>query len=624
MGAFLVRRRREPVVVTTNGTAEASRQVDCVPALVARQAAATPCAVAIDDRQERLTYAVLNARADRLAARLRRLGVAADVPVAILLPRSTALGVAALGVMRAGGAYVPLDPDYPDARLDYVLKDARPAAVITDQRGAARCRFGDRPIVTLDALADDDGADGACPPAPVEPDDLAYVIYTSGSTGDPKGVAITHSGLSNLVRWHRDAFTIVPADRATQHASPGFDAAVWELWPYLTAGASVHAMDEATRLDPEALRDWIVAEAITVSFLPTPLAERVMALDWPAGSRFRLLLTGADTLHTYPSPALPFTVVNNYGPTECTVVATSGIVRAGDGPDPLPSIGRPIANTQIHVLDDDMKPVPPGTQGEIYIGGAGVARGYLNRSDLTAERFVADPFASQPGARLYRTGDLGRELADGRIAFLGRIDGQVKIRGYRIETEEIAAVLTRHPTVESAVVVAREDRAGERRLVAYVVPAAGGEPTHHDLVAALARTLPGYMVPAAFVTLDRLPLLSSGKVDRAGLPAPDDANTLRASTFVAPRTAIEERLATILAELLALDRVGVNDNVFLLGGHSLLAAQLLARVRGVFGVSLSLRTMFAHPTVAALAAEVERELPADSALAAAAVDGRVA
>jgi amino acid adenylation domain-containing protein len=585
-----------------------------VPELTARQAAATPNAVAVRDGAEALTYAQLNARAEELAARLHALGVGRDVPVAIVLPRSAGLVVAALAIMKAGGAYVPLDPSYPDARLASVLRDAEPPVVITDARGAARLSACDRRVITLDAIATAGTHDRAPLPVSLAPSQLAYIIYTSGSTGCPKGVAITHGGLSNLVRWHREAFDVVPADRATQHASPGFDAAVWELWPYLTAGASVHAMDEATRLDGEKLRDWIVAERITVTFLPTPLAERVMALDWPADTRLRLLLTGADTLHVYPSPDLPFPVVNNYGPTECTVVATSGVVRAGDGSERLPTIGRPIANTQIHILNERMQPVPPGTPGEIYIGGAGVARGYLNRGDLTAQKFIRDPFRPEPGARLYRTGDLGRYLPDGRIAFLGRIDGQVKIRGYRIETDEIAAVLGRHPGVRASVVVAREDGRGERRLVAYVVPAPGAEPTHRQLVAALTTELPDYMVPATFVTLGALPLMPSGKVDLAGLPAPGDTNTLRERAFVAPRTPLEDRLAAIFADLLSLDRVGVSENVFLLGGHSLLGAQALARVREGFGVALSLRTLFAHPTIEKLAAEIERELPANTTL----------
>lgn len=603
-------------IAAWNSTTRSFPRDACVPELVARQAAATPDAIAGVDGCQILTYAALNARADRLAGRLRALGVEADVPVAILLPRSIGLAIAALAVMKAGGAYLPVDPSYPNDRLAFVLHDARPPVVVTDQRFAGRLPTSECRVITIDALADTDGHDDAVVARSLAPDHLAYIIYTSGSTGRPKGVALTHGGLLNLVWWHREAFTISSADRATQYASPGFDAAVWELWPYLTAGASVHAMDEAARLDPERLRDWLVAQRITVSFLPTPLAERMMALDWPTATRLRLLLTGADTLHVYPPATLPFQVVNNYGPTECTVVATSGVVQADDCADRLPTIGRPIANTQIHILDDQARPVPVGTPGEIYIGGAGVGRGYLNRPDLDAEKFVSDPSRPEPGAHLYRTGDLGRYLPDGRIAFLGRIDGQVKIRGYRIETDEIVAVLNGNPTVEASAVVAREDDAGERRLVAYIVPTATAEPTHAELVATLAAALPDYMIPATFVVLDELPLTSSGKVDRAALPAPDDTNMLREQAFVAPRTLVEERLAAILAELLSLDRVGATENFFLLGGHSLLGPQLLARVREMFGLALPLRTFFTSPTVEALAAEIERGLPTTTRLGA--------
>ena len=579
-----------------------------VPDLVTAQAAATPAAVAVAAEMEALTYAELDARADRLARRLRMAGVAPDVPAATVLPRSAALAVATLAIMKAGGAYVPLDPSSPQDRLAFMLRDAKPAVVVTESRLVPDLPRGESRVITIDALADAAESGDSQPLPRVGPQNLAYIIYTSGSTGRPKGVEIMHGSLTNLVCWHRDAFAITPSDRATLYASPGFDAAVWELWPYLTAGASLHAMDEGTRLDAEALRDWLIKQAITISFVPTPLAERLMALEWPEHTSLRTLLTGADTLHAYPSPRLPFEVVNNYGPTECAVVATSGVVRAAEWSERLPAIGRPIANVQIHLLDEAMHPVPIGSPGEIYIGGAGVARGYLNRAELTAQKFVRDPFQPDPNARLYRTGDLGRQLPDGQIAFLGRIDGQVKIRGYRIETDEIAAVLNTHPAVQASVVIAREDTPGERRLVAYVVPGVDADPTHAELIATLAAALPDYMIPATFVLLDDLPVTASGKVDRDALPAPDADNTLREQTFVAPRTVVEEQLAAILAGLLSLDRVGVNENFFLLGGHSLLAAQVVSRVREMFDVDLQLRTLFASPTVEALAAEIEREI----------------
>ena len=290
----------------------------------------------------------------------------------------------------------------------------------------------------------------------ITPEQLAYVIYTSGSTGRPKGVEITHASLMNLVAWHQTAFEINADDRASLLAGVGFDAAVWETWPYLTAGASLHLPDEVTRLSPELLRDWLVAERITTSFLPTALAERVMTLEWPTQTALRTLLTGAETLRQFPSDDLPFRVVNNYGPTECTVVATSGTVAPGVSREALPTIGRPIANTQVYILDENLQQVFRHVAGELYIGGAGVARGYLNRPELTAEKFIQNPFshpfANGQQARLYKTGDIARYLPNGEIAYLGRVDDQIKVMGYRIEPNEIVAVLNRHPAVEASVV----------------------------------------------------------------------------------------------------------------------------------------------------------------------------
>jgi acyl carrier protein len=331
-----------------------------------------------------------------------------------------------------------------------------------------------------------------------------------------------------------------------------------------------------------------------------------MALEWPTKAALRVMLTGADTLHHYPSRKLPFQLVNNYGPTECTVVATSGVVPpTPERSNRLPTIGRPIANTQIYILDEEMRRVPVGAPGEIYIGGKGLARGYRRRPDLTAEKFVPNPFTSEPEARLYRTGDLARYLPDEQIAFLGRVDEQIKIRGFRIEPAEIVKALDEHPAVGASTVVAREVEPGDKRLVAYFVPASNTQPTHTELRTFMAGRVPEYMIPAIFVTLDSLPFSTNGKVDRAALPAPEPANTLRDSTFVAPRNPIEQRLATMLASLLDLGQVSVEDNFFLLGGHSLMGTQLIARVRDAFGIELSLKSLFDAPTVSKLSAQIE-------------------
>jgi amino acid adenylation domain-containing protein len=517
--------------------------------------------------------------------------------------------VSALGILKAGGAYLPLDPGYPAERQAFMLEDARAPFLLTHRHLAKLLPAGKWQILDADEPRTSNLL--VVPlERPVSGKDLAYVIYTSGSTGRPKGVQITHASLLNLVFWHQQAFAVQPHDRATQLASPAFDAAVWELWPYLTAGASVYMPPDVVRHEPTSLRDWLVAHRITITFVPTPLAERMITLPWPGDTDLRLLLTGADTLHVYPPPGLPFTVVNNYGPTECTVVASSGAVPGHECPNALPSIGRPIANTEIHVLDEQMRPVAVGVTGELYIGGAGVARGYINHPELTAERFVTNPFSSNPKDRLYRTGDLGRYLPDGQIAFGGRVDDQIKIRGYRIEPGEIATALNRHPEVEASHVAPGEDTLEGKRLVAYLVPRSGSRLSFSALREFLGKLLPDYMVPSIFVLLEYLPVTLNGKVDLDKLPRPDAANVLRDRDKAAtlPQTGLEPRVAGILANLLKVKRVEINDNFFLLGGHSLLGIQVIGRIRDTFGVELPLYRLFEAPTVAELSSEIERLL----------------
>jgi acyl-coenzyme A synthetase/AMP-(fatty) acid ligase/acyl carrier protein len=406
------------------------------------------------------------------------------------------------------------------------------------------------------------------------------------------------------VQWHQRAFHITAADRATLQASPGFDAAVWEMWPYLAAGASVHVVDESLRPAPERLRDWIIEKGITITFLPTAVAEAMLNLAWPAKSALRVLLTGADTLRRYPPPDLPFALVNNYGPTECTVVATSGEIRANDESDGAPSIGRAIDNVEIHIVDNQLNPVAKGGAGELLIGGAGVGRGYLNRPELTAQKFISDPFSKRPGARLYRTGDLARMRSDGQIEFMGRMDEQIKIRGYRIEPGEITAVLNRHPAIRTSYVTAYTNGAGESNLAAYVV-AAQDRPNVTELRAFLGEHLPEHMVPSTFVALPELPMTAHGKVDRAALPKPTAENQLD-ERFEPAQSEVEQWLASFLSGLLKVGRVGRDDNFFNLGGHSLMGAQLIAKVQQRFGVELSLRGLFDHPTIAEISSEIER------------------
>jgi amino acid adenylation domain-containing protein len=579
----------------------------CVSDLVAAWAAATPDAPAVLAGTRVLSYRELDQRSNQLAHQLITLGVERETLVGICMNRSTETIVCALGVLKAGGAYLPLDPAYPIERLNFMLNEAQPRVLIAGEGMAEQLSAGPWDIVNVDSDRPRlDRQPVTSTGVEVRADQLAYVIYTSGSTGQPKGVQITHESLLNLVFWHRGEFEVTHADKASHLAGVGFDAAVWEVWPYLTAGASLHLPDDETRISPERLRDWLLSEEISISFLPTALAERVMTLEWPQQSSLRFLLTGADTLHRYPTAGLPFQLVNNYGPTECTVVATSGRVLPGAEMNNLPSIGRPIANTTVYLLDENLREVPAGQRGELYLGGAGLARGYLNRPDLTAERFIRDPFSAQPGARLYKTGDLACRLADGQLTYVGRIDDQIKILGHRIEPNEIVAVLDRHPSIQSSVVIARGNNCEEKRLIAYVAMRNGTTPAASDLRSFLQNELPEYMVPSIFVSLETLPLTPNGKVDRSALPDPDSENTLRDEPFTVPRTPIEERMSRIVTRLLNLNEVSISDNFFLLGGHSLLGTQLIAKIRAAFGVELGLRTLFDTPTIADLSTEIER------------------
>jgi amino acid adenylation domain-containing protein len=521
--------------------------------------------------------------------------------------------VAALGILKAGGAYVALDPSHPSDRLSFMIQDCDADLIVTSGPVAPKLAGSRATLVVLGECDAELESEQIAPPAITsDPGALAYVVYTSGSTGLPKGVMVPHRGLENLISWHQRTFAVTETDRATQIASPAFDAAVWELWPYLTSGASIHIPAEDVRADPVSLRDWLVAERITITFLPTALAEAVMTLDWPSETCLRFLLTGGDALYRHPPFGLPFAVINNYGPTEGTVVATSGLVPPGPPTDRPPSIGRPISNVRAYIVDENLDQVPAGTTGELVLSGPGVALGYLGQPALTAERFIPDRFTGTPGARLYRTGDYVRQCPDGELEFHGRVDEQVQIRGNRVELGEISAVLSRHPAVRASTVTVDTQTSGEPRLVAYVV-SDEPRPDAEQLRTHLAAQLPNYMVPVAFVHLHELPLMANGKLDRARLPVPDAANSAQPSDVTGPRSELEQILEPMVAELLGLGRVGVDENFFMLGGHSLLGAQLISRISERLGVEMSLRTLFDHPTVAEMAVEVECLLVADLA-----------
>jgi amino acid adenylation domain-containing protein len=615
---------RQQLLVTWNATTTPAPPPTCLPNLVTTQAARTPdaCAVVADDGC--LTYRDLDQRATQLAHYLRALGVGPEVRVGVALPRSAALVVGVLAILKAGGAYVPLDLRYPAERLAFMLHDAQaPVLLTTTDSGLLPAALGATQVVDLAADWPTIAQQPTTPLASgVIPDNLAYVIYTSGSTGTPKGVEIPHAGLSNLVAWHQATYQVTPADRATLVAGTAFDASVWELWPYLSAGASLYIPDETTRAVPALLLRWIRTHGITLCFLPTPLAEALLAEPALDGLALRVMLTGGDVLHPVRR-ALPFALVNHYGPTEYSVVTTWAPVVTGPAADTAPSIGRPIANTQVYVLDRQRQPVPIGVPGELYISGAGLARGYLNQPVLTAERFLPAPAALAPTTRLYRTGDLVRYRPDGNLEFLGRLDEQVKVRGFRIELGEIEAVLQQHPQVRETVVVVQEEPPGHKRLVAYVVLrplSTGMEPSSESGATALSHNgpwttvlrdflrqrVPEYMVPSAFVFLDALPLTPNGKVDRHALPRPEQMHDELATTFVAPHTTAEQALTEIWARVLQRERVGIHHNFFDLGGHSLLATEVIAAVRDAFRVEVPLRHLFENPTIAGLAEVIEQ------------------
>lgn len=561
------------------------------------RALGTPSALAVADDRGSLTYGELNERADSLARRLRESGVSPETVVGICLERSREMVIGLLAILKAGGAYLPIDPVYPVARARFMLQDAGARILVT--RGELLQDL-EGSIERLRVDRDHDAPPASAAPASgTTAKSLAYVIYTSGSTGTPKGVAVEHESAVNLAAWHCGAYSLTPADRGTLLASPSFDASVWELWPYLVSGGSVHVPDEETRMSPARLSRWLEQKQITVSFVPTPLAQAMLDEREPPSGELRFLLTGGDQLRRPPARRLSFALVNHYGPTETTVVATAGPVDLMAEDAEAPSIGRPISNTRVYILDRRGLPVPAGIPGEIFIGGVGVARGYFGRPELTAEKFVSDPYGSV-GGRLYRTGDRGRFLAGGEIQFLGRLDQQVKIRGFRIETGEIEEALKGLPGVARCAVLARDDD-GNRRLVAYIVLSSAEATSASALRGGLKVSLPDYMVPGVFVFLADLPLTASGKIDRRALPAPAAASAEAAL----PRTPVQEVLVGIWSQLLRRDRIGIDENFFELGGHSLLATQVFSRVRDYFHVALPLRYLFEGPTIAELALRIE-------------------
>ncbi|WP_446326071.1 amino acid adenylation domain-containing protein [Burkholderia pseudomallei] len=634
---------RHRLLVEWNDTAADYPQDQCLHRLFEAQAARYPDTIALIADGEPVGYAELNRRANRLARHLSARGLQPDQRVAICIDRGIDMVVAMLAVLKAGGAYVPLDPAYPSERLDYLLRDCAPVALLTHARLGASMQTRlvlalarlDTGCALIDLESDADAwrheRDDDPPPSGLTPRHLAYVIYTSGSTGQPKGVMVEHRSVCNLVAWHAGAFDVGTGCRSASVAGVAFDATTWEVWAALCNGGCLSLAPGDAASDPQALLRWWRAQELDVGFLVTPLAELAYATG-QSNAGMRTLLIGGDRLSRWPDSMPPGQMlVNNYGPTEATVVATSGRLQPGEA---TPPIGRPIANTRVYVLDAWLRPAPIGVAGELYIGGVQVARGYLNRPELTRERFIDDPFVA--GGRLYKTGDLARWRTDGRLEYLGRNDFQVKIRGFRIELGEIEAQLAKVADVREVVVLARDSAAEvhdsatehatpnapspspetttataaatatataiEKRLVAYYT----GDADVVALRAQAAQHLPSYMVPSAYVRLDAWPLTPNGKLDRRALPAPADDAYARAE-YEAPQGAKEEALAAIWRELLHVERVSRHDNFFELGGHSLLAVQLVSRLRQALSVEVALGTVFDAPVLSALAERLEAE-----------------
>jgi amino acid adenylation domain-containing protein len=605
---LLEREEREQVLGSWNHT---KRGYSALPvhALFAEWARRAPEAVALLNGREAVTYGALDRRASLLARHLRDLGVGPETPVGLCMERTPELLVGVLGIWKAGGAYVPLDPGYPAERLGWIITDAAlPVVVATGSTAGVLPEHG-ATLVQVDQLPDT--ALEAAPEVPASETSLAYVIYTSGSTGRPKGVLVQHGSLANLLAATREAFGVVERDVMPALASYAFDIWLFEALLPLTSGAAVRLVERERVLDVAALLEEI-ADATLLHAVPALMRQVVQAeRETPRLARLRRAFVGGDRV---PADLLAemretFSGAEThvlYGPTEGTILASTHPVPE-DGVVAGHPIGAPLGNVRLYVCDRLGSPQPVGIPGELLIGGAGVARGYLGRPELTAERFVPDPFGAESGERLYRTGDRARWRADGTLEYLGRLDGQVKVRGFRIEPGEVEAVLRQHESVAECVVVARQSAPGETRLVAYVVGSVEAE----ELRQHLRKSVPEYMVPAAFVMLEQLPLTPNGKLDRRALPAPEYASA--EERYVAPRTPVEELLAGIWAEVLRRERVGVHDSFFDLGGHSLLIMRLLAEIQATFDLELSIRTVYSMPTLEAMAGEIERRIYEDVA-----------
>lgn len=620
---------REQLLVDWSGRRNQPGPEECAHQKFESQVERTPDAIAVVDSSSSLTYTQLNRRANQLARHLRELGVGRDVPVGLWVERSVEMLVGMLGVLKAGGAYVPMDPTYPVGRLQYMLEDSATPVLLTQEGLTRQVSLPVRQVICLDRDWPTIGRQSETNlEKDVSPADLAYMIYTSGSTGQPKGVMIEHRSLSRFADAALESYSIAASDRVLQFASISFDTAAEEIFPTLAIGATLVLRSEAM-LGPAAVFLRACAEkGITVLDLPTAYWHQITAsmvedhLRPPEGLR-TVIIGGERALpqivslwQRHIAPLHPqVRLINTYGPTEATVVATvCDLVPGEPGHMTEVPIGRPIRGARTYVLDQDRQPVPIGVKGELCLGGTGLARGYLHRPEMTAQKFVPDPFSEDPGARLYLTGDLVRWLDNGQLDYVGRRDEQVKIRGFRIELGEIEAVLRQHAAVKEAAVTAREETAGDPstvRLVAYIVPHNALEVAEDGLRAFLKTKLPDYMLPALYVSLERLPLLPNGKVDRLALPTPVGGVPSSQETFISPTSPVEKILAEIWAAMLGRKTIGARDNFFDLGGHSLMATQVISRITKILNVEVPLVALFEAPTLAEFALVIEEHLIGD-------------
>ncbi len=588
----------------------------CIHELFEEQAARAPDNVAVAHEDRRLTYQELNRRANQLAYYLRRAGVGPEAAAALCVERSPEMVIGMLGILKAGGAYVPLDPVLPKERLDFMLEDSRARVLVTERRLMENFSARAARVICLDASEGEiSREDEGNPTGGATPENSVYVLYTSGSTGKPKGVVIEHRQLVHYVNGITRSLDLPPGASFATVSTFAADLGNTAIFPALCSGGCLHVISRERAADAEALGDYFARHPVDcLKIAPSHLTALIHSSSRPERllPRRRLVLGGEasswELIEKIQALAPDCVIFNHYGPTETTVGATTYRVERGraDRRCRTVPVGRPITNTAVYLLDERLHPVPIWQPGELYIGGNGVGRGYLNRPELTTEKFIADPFSAEPGARLYKTGDRARYLPDGDIEFLGRIDDQVKIRGFRVEPGEVEVMLSQHSAVKESVVVAREDAPNEKRLAAYVVAAREPAPTGGELRGFLQQKLPDHMIPSVFVFLRSLPLMPNGKIDRRALPPPDAARPETGSVFVGSRNPTEATLAAIWAQILRLERVGIHDNFFDLGGHSLLATQIISRVRDAFQVEMPLRTLFDAPTVAAMADAIQK------------------